>query len=197
MDIDPLRRTVLAAFQIPSWYNLVVLVVRRGPVLAAFQIPSWYNSASMIPITRMVLAAFQIPSWYNKKGSMEQSVHVLAAFQIPSWYNKVVEVENVIIVLAAFQIPSWYNGRKKKAPVTWCFLLFPLFKITEKRYQSGSINDPACFFEKGCPLAKRGHYLAGTSEEAPCLGSGPSNSPVGIMKLPSNLHCSIYGVLMK
>ena len=31
-----------------------------------------------------------------------------------------------LVELAAFQIPSWYNGRKKKAPVTWCFLLFPL-----------------------------------------------------------------------
>lgn len=70
----------------------------------------------------------------------------LAALQIPSWYNHYVQAEKLDIVLAAFQIPSWYNGRKKKAPVTWCFLLFPLFKITKKRYQSGSTNDPACFF---------------------------------------------------
>ena len=166
---------------------------------------SWQPSKSPVGIMSILNEPLKILSWQPSKSPVGIIGAVLTAVYAWSWQPSKSPVGIILRspwnllspVLAAFQIPSWYNGRKKKAPVTWCFLLFPLFKITEKRYQSGSINDPACFFEKGCPLAKRGHYLAGTSEEAPCLGSGPSNSPVGIMKLPSNLHCSIYGVLMK
>ena len=63
--------------------------IGRGALvaLAAFQIPSWYNVRPEVGPAEPVLAAFQIPSWYNDNENLRELVVVLAAFQIPSWYN--------------------------------------------------------------------------------------------------------------